>query len=234
MKKLFYIIFFLVSNIYSHNFDNLPWDSNGFHGLELSIVEGFLPADPIILEAGAHHGEDTVTFIKRWPNAVIYAFEPCPQYYRKLKETTLGYNNIHIFPYGLFSTSGTYTFQASNNWDGASSLFEDNHLPIGLDYDDQQIEVSCKNLDEWAQEHNVTKIDYMWLDMEGAEGYVLKSSPKIMRTVRAISCELNFWEYRKGMTLFQDIYDFLTQEGFVLYKIWGSPLGQATGVFIRM
>lgn len=236
MKKFLNLMFLCGLNVYTHSsqsYDHLPWDNLGFHGHELALVEKFLPPNPVILEAGAHHGEDTVIFVQRWPKAKIYAFEPCPQYYKKLEQATRGYNNIHIFPFGLFSKTGAYSFQASNNWDGASSLFEDNHLSFGLDYDDQQIEVYCKNLDEWAEENNVTNIDYMWLDMEGAEGYVLKSAPKIMRTVRAISCELNFWEYRKGMTLFQDIYDFLTKEGFTLYKIWGSPQGQATGVFIR-
>jgi hypothetical protein len=43
--------------------DGLPWDE-GRHGAELEHLMFFLPENPIILEAGAHNGEDTVNFIK--------------------------------------------------------------------------------------------------------------------------------------------------------------------------
>ncbi len=229
-------LLFLLSSVCSVNlaamdYSHLPWIS-GFHGAELDIVKKFLPKNPVILEAGARRGEDTVVFIKKWPRATIYAFEPCPQYYEQLKHVTSGISNIHIFPIGLFTTSGSYIFHVSEAWDGASSLLADNHIPNGLDYNDHQIQVICKNLDEWALENNVKKIDYMWLDMEGAELYVLKSAPNILSTVKVISCELNFVEYRKGMTLFQDIYDFLLINNFELHAIWGT-LGQATGVFVK-
>lgn len=228
------ILFILCVSVFAHcfgNYDQLPI-IKGQHGLELEIVKPFLPENPTILEAGAHYGEDTVLFIQQWPHATVYAFEPCPSSYARLQQKTLNFSNIHIFPVALFSETGEYTFYMSEKYDGTSSLLPDNHTPYGVHYNDCPIKVLCKNLDEWAREQGVNHIDYMWLDMEGAELYMLRAAPEILQTVRALSCELNFYEYRKGMTQFADLHAFLTSNGFELYVMWGPPPKQSTGVYI--
>jgi FkbM family methyltransferase len=236
LKQIFVCsYFFLFCALFSDQ--SLPWVEKGYHGLELEYIEPFLPPNPVILEAGGHYGEDTVIFARKWPSAEIYTFEPCPTYYKKLARRVKKFPRIHSFPFGLYSVTGSYTFHVSKNWDGASSLLEDNKLPT-VSYEDSQITVFCKNLDEWAEESQVDHIDYMWLDMEGAELHVLKSAPRILKNVRALSCELNHHEFRKGMCDFEEMKNFLESEGFVLYKIWALPGGaqgtwQSTGVFIR-
>ena len=46
----------------------------------------FLPENPVILEAGAHKGKDTVEMAKLWPAGTIHAFEPVPSLFKKLGE----------------------------------------------------------------------------------------------------------------------------------------------------
>ena len=62
---------------------------------KLDLIAKFLPHDPIIIEAGAHYGEDTVAFAKRWPQAKIISFEPNPEAYKTLdswcKENNIDY-----------------------------------------------------------------------------------------------------------------------------------------------
>jgi len=43
----------------------------------------FLPEKPVILEAGAHKGKDTVELAKIWPKGTIHAFEPVPTLFKK-------------------------------------------------------------------------------------------------------------------------------------------------------
>ncbi len=117
--------------------------------------------------------------------------------------------------------------------DGSSSLFDDNHLPEVTWYNDTKIRVNCVNLDEWTSLQKIERVDYMWLDMEGAEFEVLATAPKILGTVRAISTEVNFQEFRKNMAQFGEIRQLLESQGFILYKIWGIPEWQGTAVFIR-
>lgn len=214
--------------------NKLPWVTHGHDGDELNLIKPFLPNNPVILEAGACGGEDTVNFPKIWPQCTVHSFEPVPSFFERLKAYAGHLPNVHLYPFGLFTKTGNYSFYLCQGQTpgGASSLFPSAGMPE-CQYDERLITIYCKNLDEWAQEYNVDHIDYMWLDMEGAEYYALSSSPKVLKTVRAISCELNFREFRKKMPQFETLYNFLTTEGFTLYKIWGSPTWQAVGIFVR-
>lgn len=224
------------------DYDSLPW-MHGYHGKELELVTPFLPENPNILDAGAHYGYDTRVMANQWPKGQIFAFEPCPFSFSKLEQNILGFKNIRIFPLALFSQNEFRTFYIAVGDGQASSLFHGNHLfPNDRDV---PIRVSCIKLDEWAQANQVDHIDYMWLDMEGAELEMFKGSSQILKTVRAISLELSFIEARTGVSLFPEILAFLEKSGFTLYRIFlltggTCPKGyevtrfpQATGIFIR-
>ncbi|HBR70195.1 TPA: hypothetical protein DIC20_00020 [Candidatus Dependentiae bacterium] len=200
----------------------------------LEIIRPFLPKNPSILEAGADQGEDTVLLAKNWPHGIIYAFEPHPLHKiivnHRLEETKI--NNVLFFPLALASSTEKRTFYCCSLplLSGASSLLQDNNQG----YQDISIAVDCINLDEWAIKNNVNGIDFMWLDMEGGEYEALSNAPKILKTVKVIITELNCIEFRKGMKLFDEFYNFLKINGFELYKSWGNnPEKQCTGLFIR-
>lgn len=198
----------------------------------LELVAPYLPSHPYILEAGAHSGEDTIIIAKRWPKSAVFAFEPVPKFYDNLINKVKDHNlcNVIAYPLGLFTTTGPHTFYYSQKCGGASSFLPDNGV---VEYDDITVTLPCKNLDEWAQENWIGHIDFMWLDMEGAEYYVLSSSPTILSTVKVILTEINFREFRKGSTQYSVLKEYLESQGFKLVKIWGSPSWQATGLFIK-
>lgn len=233
----FFLICFLFFSVKivanAQSSEDLPWAAEGIHGSELALVFPFLSENPNILEAGAHYGEDTVILSRKWPKGTVYAFEPCPHSFQMLKSSTQDFKNVKIFPFGLFSTTGRVKFNINVITDGSSSLFSDNHIPGVTWYRDSPTLIYCMNLDEWAASEDVDHIDYMWLDMEGAELAMLTAAPKILNTVRAISTEVNFREFRKGMAQFADMRAFLERNGFTLYKIWGVRDWQGTAVFIR-
>ena len=41
-------------------------------------IKLFAPDNPIVVEAGAHVGSDTIEMSKLWPGGTIHAFEPIP------------------------------------------------------------------------------------------------------------------------------------------------------------
>ena len=50
---------------------------------EKHFIAQFLPENPVILEAGAHVGTDTVEMVNLWPKCTVYAFEPVPELFDK-------------------------------------------------------------------------------------------------------------------------------------------------------
>lgn len=202
----------------------------------VDIVKPFLPENPAILEAGCHGGQDTVILGKSWPLGTIYAFEPVQKFvdFTNIEITKHKITNAMVFPFALSSNSGTQIFYYSNNIGAASSLLASNDaLNAICNYQDTPMTVNTINLDEWSQKNKVDHIDFMWLDMEGSEYYVLSTAPHILKTVRAIITEVNFLEFRQGSTQFKDLDNFLTNNGFSLFKIWGSPRWQGTALYIR-
>jgi len=236
MKKLLTLFTLTTSVIFCDIGDEFVSNGKGPNELTtqeyLELVAPFIPDNPTILEAGAHGGNDTVIMGHRWPRGHLYAFEPVAKFYLNMKHELNKHKvyNVTTIKKGLFTVTGNRTFYISQNCGGASSFLQDNDM---CNYNDYTVTVPCVNLDEWAEENNVESIDFMWLDMEGAEYYVLSSAPKILSTTRVILTELNFKEFRKGSTQYHTLKNFLLNQGFKLHKIWGSPYHQATGMFVR-
>lgn len=181
-------------------------------------IKQFLPEAPIILEAGAHIGRDTLKMSKLWPQGTIYAFEPVPDLFVQLVERTKERANVICDPRALSDTNGTAEFFVSSGAStAASSLF------APLEYLTQRPEVLFHTttvptitLDSWAAEKNVTHIDFLWLDMQGPELLVLQAAPLILKTVKAILIEVNLTERFTGNPSYDEVKSWLESQGFVL------------------
>lgn len=207
----------------------------------LEIVRHFLNECPKILEAGGHEGEDTVNMHLFWPKSTIYSFEPNPFAYEKMKERVKGYDQIFTYPLALFNYDGMVQFfiQLNNGNDGASSvlLASPEYSELGHQhswwYIDREIEVPCITLDSWAKREGIEEIDFMWLDMEGAELFVLKAGTQVLRNVKAIYTEVNFQEFRIQMTQYKDLFQFLNDQGFEQIFFEGDTSFQGNAIFVN-
>lgn len=180
-------------------------------------IEQFLPKNPVILEAGAHVGVDTVEMAHMWPGSTIYAFEPVPILYHQLVSATSNLSNVRCYELALGSQTGKAQFYVSSGTSNASSSLlkpKDHLIQHPLVTFNETIEVKTQTLDEWAEHHGVDRIDFMWLDMQGYELTMLKASPKIMRTVSVIFLEVSREELYYGTSLFNEVNAWLTSQGF--------------------
>lgn len=190
-------------------------------GINKNLLEKYLPNNPVIIEAGAHGGFDTVELALRWPQGKIYAFEPVPTLFKELLKKTIGFHNVFCSPLALSSISGFAQFHISGGTsDGSSSLLTphkhlDFHPSVSFN---QTIIVQTITLDEWAQQNKITQIDCLWLDLQGSELEVLKASPKILQTVKVIHTEVSLIELYKGVPLYSEIRTWLGQQGFSVVK----------------
>ncbi len=237
MVVLFFLFTF-VSRLFGDVGDEFIETGKGLNELTtaeyLAIIAPLLPPDPYILEAGAHSGEDTILIAQKWPTGRIFAFEPVPHFFERIIQNleSKHISNVDAFPIGLFSTSGDRTFYYSQNCGGASSYLPDGKLPE-TNYNDIKLTLPCVNLDDWALKQGIDHIDFMWLDMEGAEYYVLSTAPEILKTTKVIITELNFRSFREGTTLYETLKPFLESMGFTLHLVWGSATWQGTGLFVK-
>ena len=204
--------------------------------IDKKIILKYLPDSAIIIDCGAHIGTDTIEFAKNEKNT-IYAFEPVEEIFAQLVNNTKDFKNVNCFKLALNSNDGEQDmYISSGESDGSSSLLKPKeHLEDHPDvlFNDVR-KVKCKNLDSWAKENNVAKVDMLWLDMQGAEQKMLMASKTILDTVKIIHTEVNLHETYEGIESYKSFKTFLKRSGFKII-VEAIPKGYYGGnvLFIR-
>lgn len=186
-----------------------------------SFIRKFLPDAPVIIEAGAHVGIDTLEMSRVWPKGSIHAFEPVPDIFAKLAENTKGLRNVKLYPCALGAATGTARiFVSGGTSDGSSSLLEPKeHLTEHPEvHFNSRIEIPVMTLDDWSEKYGVRNADLLWLDMQGNELAAMKAGERILGTVRAIHIEVSLKEVYRGVPLYPEVRQWLEARGFKVVR----------------
>lgn len=196
-------------------------------------IATLLPANPIVLEAGARFGKDTRCMSLLWPQGHIHTFEPVPELFKQLSDAAQKLPNVTCYNVALANIVGSLPFHVSGGQsDACSSLL----APLSCLQErplitfDTTITVPVTTIDAWGKKNSIDHIDFMWLDLQGAELLALEGADHILKTVRVIMIEINFTERYKQAPLEQDIHAYLTERGFELdqkaahHETWGDAL----------
>jgi 2-O-methyltransferase len=206
-------------------------------------IKRFLPPAPVVVEAGAHVGVDTVAMARRWKGSTVHAFEPVPALYRRLAARARRYPNVSTYALALAARSGEVLMNVSGGRSDASSsiLAPLEHLRLHPDVTfDELVTVPATTLDEWAGEHGVQP-DLLWLDAQGAELQILQSGAATLRRVSAVYTEVSVVHNYAGGVLYPELASWLGARGFepvieriawadggnVLFARAGHPKGAA-------
>lgn len=189
----------------------------------VTLLQKYLPENPIIVEAGAYNGNDTIRMAKAFPNGHIHAFEPVPEIMERLKIKTEQFPNISRYPYALSDHNGSALFYVSEKPEKpgvasqAGSLLKPKermrHSPLHFP---RTIQVPTITLDSWAKKENISRVDFLWLDMQGHELAVLKASHEIVPTVSVVFCEVSFIESYEKIPQVDEVTTWLQNNGFEL------------------
>lgn len=159
------------------------------------------------IDVGCHKGEILHFMLKYAPNGSHYAFEPIPYMYNELVKR-YG-NRATIYPYALSDKSGMTSFHLVKNAPAYSGIKE-RHYDIS-NPEIVEIDVELKSLDELIPKDK--RIDFIKIDVEGAEFGVLKGGIRMLKASKPII----LFECGKGASEFygtkpSDIHDFLHKE----------------------
>jgi FkbM family methyltransferase len=154
--------------------------SGTFETPEAAFVYRYLRPGMIVLDIGAHHGFYSLLASKRvGQSGRVHSFEPSPRERRRLRfHIALNLcDNVSIHPMALGgeeTESDLYVVQGSQT--GCNSL-----RPPEVMSETVAVRVRVAKLDVWAQTNNIATIDFMKLDVEGAELEVLRGGESVLR-----------------------------------------------------
>jgi FkbM family methyltransferase len=150
-----------------------------FEEAERQFVERFLKPNMIVLDIGAHHGFYTLLAShKVGPTGQVIAFEPSPREYKRLL-WHLRLNrrkNVLAEPFALGSHEGTtQLFLVRGRDTGCNSL----HPPKTAD-PAFPVQVPIVRLDDYLERQGITHVDFVKMDVEGAELEVLRGATSLL------------------------------------------------------
>ncbi|MDO8552907.1 MAG: FkbM family methyltransferase [bacterium] len=125
-----------------------------------------IPAPRIVVDAGANIGVASVYFCLRYSGARIYTIEPNPEVLDTLRKNLSVFPNASVHQCALSDADGTIDFHIHPTSSIASSL---QSRVSG----ERIVAVPTKKLDTFMKEQNISEIDLLKFDIEGAEGRFL-------------------------------------------------------------
>ncbi len=199
----------------------------------MDLIVSLLPANPIVIEAGAQFGEDTEKMSLLWPKGSLYAFEPSPVTYSSVAELSSRKSNVFSFQLALSNVSGKMPFYLAG---GASSLLipQDNFNREYFHADlDHPAIVESVELDNWLDQQGINKVDFLWLDMEGNELNALKGAQKHLSDIMLIYTEVNIARFWNECVCYEELKSWLAVNGFE--EIWSeiAPAWQGNALFLN-
>ena len=135
---------------------------------------------PRIIDAGVHLGLATYYFKSLYPSARVVAFEPSPLLFAVAEENLLRrcmFSDVELHPFALHHSDGEVSFHldATDTMAGG----------IGAAAGCETVTVRAVRLSPYLKE----PVDYLKLDIEGAEGGVLRECAGVLHRVRHIFIE---------------------------------------------
>ena len=172
----------------------------------------------VMIDVGAHHGTSMFSFLKAgW---TVYPFEPDPENRQMLAER---FPNLYIDSRAVSNKPATnVTLYKSFQSTGISSLspfHESHYAAIGVD---------VITLTFFIREQKIKKVDFLKIDTEGHDYFVLQGFPWKMKP-GVILCEFENSKTEPLGYSFDDMAEFLLSKGYDLAISEWEPVVQYGG-----
>ena len=136
----------------------------------------------IILDDGANVGIYSLLFSRLvGSKGKVYAFEPTPPTFAQLEKNLLasGAKNVTAYSFALGCDPGQATIHLPNGVSGHAAL--EPHGDAWGEGPVEPYEVEVRRLDDWADEKGLDRLDFVKLDLEGAEPLAIEDASATLR-----------------------------------------------------
>ena len=243
MEKIKNLIADLTDKVLSQNIqeiinanDALARELSKLRATNLLFDELILSKSPIIFDIGANVGLLTSSYRKKYPTAIIHAFEPHPEAYKTLCEKFVNDPFVITNNCGVADKSGILQFNIANQSESSSFVTFSNDSPyvngIGLNTLNT-INVGVTSIDNYCKEKNISHIDFIKLDVQGYESKVLLGAVRMFtnKSIHTIQSEIVFRNFYETSSSFYEIEACLVPYGFTLRSIFDIYPGAGAQIF---
>jgi len=174
----------------------------------------------VVCDVGALDGVDALRFRATLPSALIYAFEPNPENYKRMAaDQALRERGIHALPFAVSDVDGEADFflvsadySCANDARGMSSLYRrtDPFAPVAI------AQVETVRLDSFLMRETAAHARVaLWIDTEGAAYEVIAGMDGALRQIQLLHVEVETAPLiGEEQRLYPDVKSLLHKMGF--------------------
>ena len=151
-----------------------------YEDLSTNFIKKHAKKDWVSLDIGANIGYFSLLLAKLSPNGEVHSFEPGKLDYSLLNINSAinNFGNIHLNNFALSNENGSSKFIITED-SGFSSFKDTARVKIK-----ETTTVKTMKLDDYVSEKNIDKIDFIKMDIEGAEKMVLEGAENTLKTIK--------------------------------------------------
>lgn len=142
-----------------------------------------------VIDIGANVGAASFFFLKHFPDANYYCYEPDGDNFSYLTKNLASYKNINLFNYGLYDKDCKKTLYKGNLQSLQNSIHKS--LEVSDSGDEIELKEASSELTEVVDKYTIIKID-----TEGCELNILQSISSLIKKVKIIYLEFHSEEDR--------------------------------------
>jgi FkbM family methyltransferase len=193
------------------------WFTGLYEPLEADLFCRLVRTGMTLIDAGANVGQYTLLAATAvGPSGAVHAFEPVPKTFEKLKRhvDASGLANIHLNRAALWHENGEVTLDIPEGGKGDAGSY-------GVVTDrTAATKAPAIRLDDYVRENRLARIDFLKMDIEGGEPFLLKGALETLkRDHPLIMAEVNRRALKDvGMSI-QDYQSLLFGLGYRAWRI---------------
>jgi FkbM family methyltransferase len=198
---------------------------DGYYDLPVvRVIQELLKPGMTFVDVGAHVGQYSLLasgLVGR--EGAVHSFEPEPETFALLQHNVRinGLRNVHLVRCALAKSSkDAELYVARPDNIGQTSLRQPNN------FSGVRVNVQCRTVDDYAEEHGIDRIDLIKIDVEGAELDVLLGARGVLSRNPKPHIIIEFWEeflQAYGSSCAQ-VAEFLQGNGYSLFWIGETGL----------
>ena len=213
-----------------------PKDSGERYTIQSSLFKlGSLPTSGdspwIFFDVGANKGDYTEELLGQLSaakhNFVIYSFEPSVAAYAQLTEKFAREKNVKIFNFGFSDSAGSQTLFSDAAGSGLGSLLPRDIRHTGSSFSHSET-VTVATLDDFCHRENISAIDFLKLDVEGAEYRVLSGAKELLQSGKIRFLQFEFGGADIDARLYFRDFFYLLEPRYHIYRILKDGLRPVT------
>lgn len=187
-------------------------EGSSFHvNGEKNLLRKLAPVDfRLAFDVGANFGDWSVEVLDIWPHCYVHAFEVAPPTFERLSAGLRSTNHTHRISLNCFGLSDEKTTRKMFYYPDHPEVTADS--PRHESFVSVPFDAQLVTGDEYCQTHGITEIDFLKIDVEGAEYRVLKGFLERLAAQKVHCVQFEYGAFSiETKILLHDYYTLLSQ-----------------------